>query len=113
MALDGEVTWKSQIHNLNPPWDLGGATAPTDIDMASTKDLGYIDGLRTGELRKHQVNVTDFVQAWTTGTENNGMVIWDGFVPEAEDCNKHFRLFYHAIVSSEAEVGDEGEQLRM
>lgn len=102
-AYPGEVTWNSRKHNLNPPWfPPGGATSPAEIDMASTVTIDYIAGLRTGEIREHTINVTDFVQAWADGAENNGMVLWGGYVPEATTCEKHFILFSMKLMTSEA-----------
>jgi len=97
-ALVGEVTWNSQKHNLNPAWDTAGGTAATDIDMPSTKTFSIAQGT-IGELRLIELNVTDFVQAWTSagqGHENNGMQIWDGTAGAALSA-----LNYWAVVMSE------------
>ena len=111
-ALDGEPSWNSQAHYLNPAWDLGGATAATDIDMASTVTVPNIGGLYKGELREHRTNVTGLVQAWTHGVENNGMIQWGGVINKeiGEACSKHYRIFFHGIMLSEYQ--DETEQMR-
>lgn len=78
-ALDGEVTWNSQKHSLNPAWATAGATDATDIDMFSTKTFTISASAHVGELRLVEIDVTDFVQAWASGTaENNGMNLWGG-----------------------------------
>ncbi|MHC4443304.1 MAG: hypothetical protein ACYTF1_00615 [Planctomycetota bacterium] len=124
-AYPGEVTWNSRKHNLNPPWfPPGGATFPgVEIDVASTITFPpsctptippsdppcvphSLDGLRKGEIRKHTVDVTEFVQAWAGGVENCGMVMWGGYVPEAEECEKHFILFSMKLAASETQAGE-------
>jgi hypothetical protein len=107
-AFPGEVTWNSRKHNFNPPWfPPGGATFPgIEIDVASTVTIPYIAGLRVGEIREHTIDVTAFAQAWAGGAENNGMVLWGGYVPEAPSCEKHFRLFAMKLAASETVAGE-------
>ncbi|MDO8588343.1 MAG: DNRLRE domain-containing protein [Armatimonadota bacterium] len=75
-ARAGDVTWSHQAFG-STPWETGGATGASDIDLATSVswdvagnniDPGYIT-----------VDLKNMVQDWVSGTwENNGMLHWGG-----------------------------------
>ena len=74
-ASDGEPTWNSRKHNLNPAWQVAGATGDNDVDKDTTKLWNRPAGVSAWST----FDVKSWVEDWVkNGYQNNGMLHWGG-----------------------------------